>query len=415
VQGGAYWPAMDSLAAAYVRTVLAMGLHDADFVDAYYGPPEWRDEVERERPTLDAVRARALGLVESLDALPEPDDAMLRRRRAFLRSQLRALVARADIVGGATLAFDDESRALYDAVAPRHDEAHFLAALARLEPLLPGTGPVSARHERWRRDFAIPRERLDAVFTRAVDAGRARTLRHVALPAEERFRVEYVTDRPWSGYNWYQGGFASLIQVNTSLPVYVDRAIDLACHEGYPGHHVYNALLEQRLVRDLGWVEFTVYPLFSPQSLIAEGTANYGIELAFAGDERVAFERDTLWPLAGLDPSRADEYYHVQDLVRTLGYAGNEAARHYLDGTMDAAAATEWLSTYALYSPAAAEQRLRFIAKYRSYVINYNLGQDLVRAHVERVAGVDSSDAADERRWRAFVALLSVPTLPSEL
>ena len=99
----------------------------------------------------------------------------------------------------------------------------------------------------------------------------------------ESFTVEYVTNKPWSGYNWYQGKYRSVIQVNTDLPIYIDRAIDLACHEGYPGHHVYNALLEQHLVRERGWVEFSVYALFSPQSLIAEGTANYGIEVAFPG------------------------------------------------------------------------------------------------------------------------------------
>ena len=106
---------------------------------------------------------------------------------------------------------------------------------------------------------------------------------HVELPPDESFTVEYVTNKSWSGYNWYQGNFRSLIQVNTDLPIYIDRAIDLACHEGYPGHHVYNALLEKRLVRDRGWVESSVYALFSPQSLIAEGTANYGIEVTFPG------------------------------------------------------------------------------------------------------------------------------------
>ena len=124
-----------------------------------------------------------------------------------------------------------------------------------------------------------------------------------------RSRSSTSPSKSWSGYNWYQGNYRSLIQVNTDLPIYIDRAIDLACHEGYPGHHVYNALLEKHLVRDRGWVEFSVYPLFSPQSLIAEGTANYGIEVAFPGDERLAFERDVLFPLAGLDPSRRDEYY----------------------------------------------------------------------------------------------------------
>ena len=103
---------------------------------------------------------------------------------------------------------------------------------------------------------------LDAVFQAAIAAARASTLKHIALPAGESFTVEYVTDKPWGGYNWYQGNFHSLIQVNTSLPIYIDRAIDLAAHEGYPGHHVYNVLLEKNLLRDRGWVEFSLYPLF---------------------------------------------------------------------------------------------------------------------------------------------------------
>ena len=101
--------------------------------------------------------------------------------------------------------------------------------------------------------------------------------------------LAFVTGKSWSGYNYYQGGYHSKIEVNTDLPIRISRAVDLGCHEGYPGHHVYNALLEKHLVRDRGWKEFTVYPLFSPQSLIAEGTANYGIEVAFPGADRVEF------------------------------------------------------------------------------------------------------------------------------
>ena len=100
---------------------------------------------------------------------------------------------------------------------------------------------------------SIPRTRLDATFKAAIDGCRSRTLAHITLPADESFTVEYVTGKSWSGYNWYQGNYRSLIQVNTDLPIYVDRAIDLACHEGYPGHHVYNVLLEKHLVRDRGW------------------------------------------------------------------------------------------------------------------------------------------------------------------
>jgi hypothetical protein len=218
-----------------------------------------------------------------------------------------------------------------------------------------------------------------------------------------------VTGKTWSGYNWYQGGFESLIQINTDLPIFIDRAIDLACHEGYPGHHVYNMLLEKTMVRDRGWIEFSVYPLFSPQSLIAEGTANFGIEMAFPGAERAEYEKNVLFPAAGLDPAKAERYYEVLRAVEQLSYAGNEAARRYLNGEIDAAQAAEYLTRFAMMPADRARQRVGFIDQYRSYVINYNLGQDLVRAYVE--AGGD----APEKRWEVFGALLSSPRLPSGL
>ena len=150
------------------------------------------------------------------------------------------------MLAGERFTFDEESRALYDAVAPTHDEAHFAAHARRSSRRrLPGSGPVPERYEAFKRQFVIPPDRLDAVFQAAIDACRSRTREHLALPPDERFTVEYVTDKSWSGYNWYQGGATSLIQVNTDLPIYIDRAVDLACHEGYPGHHVYNVLLEE--------------------------------------------------------------------------------------------------------------------------------------------------------------------------
>jgi hypothetical protein len=250
------------------------------------------------------------------------------------------------------------------------------------------------------------------VFRAAIEESRRRTSAHIPLPEGESFAVEYVTNKAWSGYNWYKGGSQSLIQINTDLPIYIDRAIDLGSHEGYPGHHVYNSLLERHLVRGRGWLEFSVYALFSPQSLIAEGTANYGINVAFPRQERVAFEQAVLFPLAEMDPAMAELYYDVHDIFLKLSYAGNEAARGYLDGIISREQALHWLMTYALMSHERAEQRIRFFDQYRSYVINYNLGQDLVKAHIEAEGGTADNPA---KRWDAFHRLLSSPILPSGL
>jgi hypothetical protein len=401
---------MDRLAERYVKLVLSLGEHDADYVDAYYGPPEWRDEVRADGPTLERVHTNALALREELLAEPRSKDGMPALRGVYVLRQTEALIARAEILRGRRMSFDEESKALYDAVMPHRSEQSFRELNMELEAELPGDGALSDRLEAFRMRFVIPRDRLDRVFTIAIEAGRARTQARVDLPADESFTVEYVTDKAWGGYNWYQGRFRSLIQVNTDLPIFIDRAIDLACHEGYPGHHVYNSLLEKNLVRDRGWLEFSVYALFSPQSLIAEGSANYGIDIAFRKEERLEFEREALFPAAGLDPRAAEHYYRVNRMTARAGYAADEAARRYLDGEISADAAVEWLATYAVMSPERAKKRVRFIDQYRSYVINYNLGKDLVRDHVEALAGDD-----DDRRWRVFTELLSSPTLPSGL
>ncbi len=401
---------MDTIAEDYVKLVLAVGQHDPDYVDAYYGPAEWKPAGARQ--PLDTLGAKAAALRSALQQAPEPADQMSQLRRTYLDRQLAALSARVRMLKGERLSFDDESKALYDAVAPVLPESHFQQVLEKLETRFPGEGPLASRVDAYRRGFVIRREKLDSVFQAAIRACRERTAAHVQLPADERFTVEYVTNKSWSGYNWYQGGFRSVIQVNTDLPVYIDRAVDLACHEGYPGHHVYNVLLERHLVRDRGWVEFTAYALFSPQSLIAEGTANFGIEVAFPGRERVDYERAVLFPAAGLDPDRAADYYEVQRLLEQLAYAGNEAARRYLNGDITGEQAAAWLERYALMPKDRAAQRVRFFDQYRAYVINYNLGKDLVRKYIESSGGTPDRPV---KRWEEFEKLLSSPRLPSGL
>ena len=406
---------MNDIAPAYVKLVLAVGQHDKDYIDAFYGPAEWKREAEASKRPLPEIASEASALIARLEAIPEPADEMLRLRRAYLTRQLRALSTRVAMLGGKRLSFDEESRQLYDAVAPVNTEEHFREVRDELDRVLPGRGGSATlleRYEAFRKDFTIPRDRVDGVFRAAIAECRDRTIRHIPLPPVESFTVEDVTGKSWSGYNWYQGTYKSLIQVNTDLPITIDRPIDLACHEGYPGHHVYNTLLEKNLVRDRGWIEYSVYPLFSPQSLIAEGSANFGIEMAFPGGERVEFERAKLYPLAGLDPARAEEFDHVRQIVDRLAYAGNEAARRYINGEIDAGGAARWLAEYALYPRDRAEQRVRFIDQYRSYVINYNLGKDLVRRFVESHGGTPDQP---EKRWEVFEMLLSSPRLPSQL
>jgi hypothetical protein len=199
--------ALTDAADRYVALVLAVGVHDPDYVDAYYGPPERRTEAIAARRSLEAIDRDASDLLTSLTTMgpPAAADDIVRLRYAYLTRQLASLRSRVALLQDGRLTFDQESLALYDAVAPRIDVSVFETAIEQLGRRLPGRGSVLERYEAYRQQLVIPRHRLEATFAVAIAAGRARTRKHIVLPAAERFDVEHVTGKSWSGYNWYQG------------------------------------------------------------------------------------------------------------------------------------------------------------------------------------------------------------------
>ena len=407
-------PSIDIIAEGYVKLVLEIGQYDNAFVDAYFGPEEWKPtEPKSEKLPLDNFVQRANTLISQCDLLLASNDPDLEIYRiSMLKKQLIAVRTKTEMLGGKIYSFDEEAKLLYDAKPPHFSLSHFDALLIELDNLLPGEGDLPAKYNDFISEFIIPKEKLDTVFRVAIDESRRITKNYFKLPENENFVLEYVTDKVWSGYNYYRGNAQSLIQINTDFPIYISRAIDLASHEGYPGHHVYMTLIEENLVNNKGWMEYSVYPLFSPFSLISEGSANYGIDVAFPGAKRINFEKEKLFPLAEIDVNKADKFYEAQDLMSKLNYARNETARAYLNGDLTRENAIKQIEKYSLFTPEKAEQSVRFIEANRSYVINYNLGKDLVAKHVEMLSGSYNNP---EKRWEIFKELLSNPYTASTL
>src|SRR5438094_3881557 len=144
---------MNAVAERYVHLVLALGQHDPDYVDAFYGPAEWKTQAEKEKKSLDAIGAEAAELIATLAKTPDAGnsgDEMVKLRREYLQKQVTALAARVRMLKGEKLKFDDESRALYDAVAPTFSDSHFDKIIDQLEKKIPGTGSLWERYEKWR-------------------------------------------------------------------------------------------------------------------------------------------------------------------------------------------------------------------------------------------------------------------------
>ncbi|MEO8174320.1 MAG: hypothetical protein ABI581_14595 [Sediminibacterium sp.] len=405
---------LDLLAQQYVKLGLVIGQYDNSFVDAYYGPDSLQPKTTKAavfpKDSLLTSVDHLLGDMKNFIA-GEKNDTLVTRAK-WMSAQLVAYGRRIKIFSGEYASFDVESKELFGVVAPTHPENYFKELVARLDSVLPGKGDIPTRFQTLANRFIIPKDRLDTVFKAAIAECRKRTLVHYQLPANEDFKLEYVTDKPWSGYNWYKGNYQSVIQINTDLQIFINRAIDVGSHESYPGHHVYNMLLEKNLYAGKGWIEISLYPLFSPQSMIAEGSANYGIEVAFPGTEKNDFTKMVLLPLAGLDTTQLDLFYKILALKGELSYVRNEVARGLINNTMNEAEALRWLMAYDLNNKETALKSINFIKVNRSYVINYNYGKDLVKNDIESKGGTESNLT---RRWELFGNLLSNEITPMDL
>lgn len=405
---------LDRIAEDYVRLCFYIARYEPGYVEFYYGPAHLRQEAESNPRTLDQIYILTLSLTARLGVFAQDSiDRQSELRRKSLGGQVEAARGKIASLQGTVRAFDEESAQLFGAIAPSYPEGYFKEVAGRIDALLPGSGPVAERLNAFRDGFMVPPERLEGVFQAAIAEARGRTARHVSLPAGESFAVEFVHDKPWIAYNQYQGESRSLVQINADLPAHLDFVSLVACHEGYPGHHVFHCLREKELYRGLGWVEVSISPLHSPLALIAEGLANFGMQVAFPTiQERIEFEGRVLCPLAGLEASKLELYYCISELSQVQWASTAECARRYLGGALTREQAMAWLTDYSLQPAELAENWISFIESYRSYVISYSAGQELVKNHVEKRGGApDKPDV----RWQVYRKLLTQPLLPNDL
>ncbi|EGG30593.1 hypothetical protein IMCC3088_217 [Aequoribacter fuscus] len=356
-------------------------------------------------------------LLVSLERLHEEmnvyqtDDAVLSKRFKDLRGRVLAMQVRGKILSGEIPRdFETEAKLTFDVTVPHYSEEHFVELAQRLDALIPGDDPLPQRVERFRDEFVIPPSKLKDVLSVAIEECRRRTKSYLNLPQDEHAELVLVTGMHWVGFTVYEGNSFSKILLNQEVPVHIERALELGCHEGYPGHHAHASMLQEEVINKRGWKEYELIQLIGPMAVMNEGAASYAVDLAFTRSERLAFERQYLLPLAGLEKTDLERYYHYIDIIDELNYARTEVARKYLYGGMSFDDAVQWLIDFGLETRGTATQRMRFIDAQRAYVVTYNYGKTLVKRYVEQEAGEDL-----DARWEVFERVILTPMSPSEL
>lgn len=395
-------PPLNWFVEQYLQLAVALGERDPDSLDFYFGPEGPVAQARRAPPNEASIAQQAGALRNRLDEERPGLSALEMRRADFLRLQLDAIRLRAEMLSGATRSFDEEGRILFNVrVGDDSSPAQRIQTRMEIGQLLGSKKNLASSYSQFDREFVVSPDRVAVVMAAALQQCRTETLKHIALPAEERVDVHYVYNKPWSGFSRYMGHARSVIQINLDFPLTVDRILNLACHEGYPGHHVFNTMRDQSLVEHGREDEWLVQPTYSPQSLVSEAAASYAAEVVFTPDQRLRVEHDVLFPLAGLDARKAARYLRVQALVDSLDTAEPAIARDYLDGNLEFVRAASAFEREMLMEH--AETLLLYLNEFRSYMLTYTLGRDRVRQIVEQ------GNPSPEVRWRRYTDLMKNP------
>jgi hypothetical protein len=380
---------------AYVRLALSLARHQPSLVDMWLGPAAWGDGA---REPVAAIQAQLADLRAAMARMAPPADDAERARRRYLAGQVRALDVAAGRLSGASASFADEAaEALGTRPAPR-DAAALDRVRQELSERLPGRGSLAERHAAFRHRHAVPADRVEAVFAAALAWCREATAALLPLPAGERIALIPSDERGWAAFSRPHDPRTSDVWVSRHGGSDVAHLLQLAAHEGTPGHHAQHVLATARLVEARGWSERALSPAFGPHRLLAEGAAEAGAELLLPHDVRTRVCAKRLLPAAGQPASSAAPIVAIERLVAALDLEVAHIAADYLDAPLGTEAATTRLRDEALVLD--PDGMLAFIERQRSRVLAYPVGRRLVGAALE------ATPAAE--RWTRFAGVTTL-------
>jgi hypothetical protein len=357
----------DDVSRAYIIAGLRVGQDVDGFVDAYYGPSELRDEAaacESVDAAVDAAEDAILGLEDG-------------PRKQFFVGQLRAMREVLEPSPG----YLDSVERTYGIRPAKVDESMFGAARATLDGLLDGSGSLVKRLSAFRRRYEVAPDRALSIAGGLAGELRRRTLEFIDLPEGERAEIALVSDKPWSGYNWYLGGLVSRIEINTDLPILALDLPELVAHEMYCGHHTEQVVKEARWTIKRGWGEASIVLLHTPQALISEGIATIALDVLVDRDERANWLHEHCFGQARLDVTAA-ESEELRTALDALGRAANNADLMIHLESQSQDRAVDYLIETAAMEPERARQMVRFITAPgpSGYIFNYSEGHDRISA-----------------------------------
>lgn len=366
-------PPLDTIGEGYVRAALQLAQHDPDLVEAFRGGDSL---IPGPRVPVASIAADVRALRKGIDQHASDVGSSLEKARIdYLDSQLRGLDFAAGRLLGRSTSIDEQTRDEFAVAFGQLDLDVVKATLAEIDRILPGRGRTIDRVTRFRQRLIIPDDRKQAVMQIALDACREAVAAVIDLPKDEGVAIRFHKNMPWDAFARYTGDHRTTIEVNDAGPLDMSRALRLACHEGYAGHHAQHLLID-RVFEERRWPELQLTPAFGRHLLLMEGAAEVGADLAMPAQRRARLYRERLFPEASLDPKDIDTLVRLEDLVPLLLPVVTEVGRQYLESRITPEQASERLSNEALISNPQAT--LALIERRRARALVYGEGRRVI-------------------------------------
>ncbi len=257
---------IDHISEDYLHLIFSLNNYLPGLVSEYWGDETVKQHCEANPIKKDNLERQIKRLTQRIE-----EQINDQARKAYLLRQVNGLLYLAEEINGRSFKLKEYFRAILGFELNKVDEQTVNQKVKRIRQL---SHQLGIQPREFTTKFKIEKQKLLSEFNRLAQELRRTVNKQITLPESESFDVTLVNHKPWGAYNYHLAPFKSRIEINTDVPLTDLDLKSLVVHELYGGHHTELSLKDQLLVKQ-GRGEHAIVNVFSSQSFISEGIAEF--------------------------------------------------------------------------------------------------------------------------------------------
>lgn len=280
----------------FLTLALRIGKHIENYVDFYIGPPKLRAAVEvEEKQSPSKLLQKCFVLQKTMD-----QEKFTKKRHHYLQKKLTAMETALRIQCGEEIPYLEKLDKIFDIHPTFQDDSDIESISKQIEETKPWKDDTERKSGDFSKKNLLPHDQILSKYSKAFDILRTKTkeVYQDLIPDQEKITLKLVKDLLGGSRaaNWYLGNYESRIEFNLDTTFTLRSIIDLAAHEGYPGHHTEYIIKEQKQINEHNRWEHLYSALMDPSVVISEGIAKTGLDVLYSYKEQYEIQMEHFCP-----------------------------------------------------------------------------------------------------------------------